>query len=173
MDFLNDLFRYPLNHPFALAPLVFLLGTAVGSMLNVCILRLPLEKSLFWPGSHCGNCLKAIWFRDNLPIIGYLRLKGKCRHCGAPFSSRYMWIELLTGLMFAATFLYYVTLDIHGGQGTNLNPFEPTRDARFPIWGLGPWVRFCLLGMWLGHLVLLCCLLVTTFTDIDYQEISL
>ena len=100
MDFINAIFRYPLDHPFALTPVVFILGALIGSLLNVCILRLPLEKSLWWPGSHCGNCLKGIWIRDNLPIISYLWLKGKCRHCGAKFSPRYLWIELLTGLLF-------------------------------------------------------------------------
>jgi leader peptidase (prepilin peptidase) / N-methyltransferase len=170
MDF-NTFFRYPLDHPFLLAPLVFILGTVVGSLLNVCILRLPLEKSIFWPSSHCGNCLKAIWLRDNLPIIGYLRLRGKCRHCGVAFSSRYMWIEILTGLMFAVTFVYYVTLDVHGGQGTFNNPFGPAGAER--TMGVGAWMRLSLVGMWAGHLVLLCCLLVTTFTDIDHRDIPL
>ena len=173
MDFFNDLFRYPLSHPYLLAPLVFVLGAIVGSLLNVCILRLPLEKSIFWPGSHCGNCLKGIWLRDNVPILSYLRLKGRCRHCGAKFSSRYMWIEILTGLLFAVTFVYYVTLDLHGSQGTFVNPFAPSGDAGQLTMGVGPWNRLALLGMWAAHSVLLCCLLVTTFTDLDYQEIPL
>jgi leader peptidase (prepilin peptidase)/N-methyltransferase len=170
---MTQFFQNPLSYPLYLTPLVFLLGSLIGSLLNVCILRMPLEKSIFWPGSHCGNCFKAIWFRDNLPIIGYLLRRGKCRHCGATFSSRYMWIELLTALIFVGTFLYYVTLDSHGAQGLGLNPFEPSREMAQKIWGIGPWNRLSLVCLWVGHLFLLCCLLVTTFTDMDCQEIPL
>ena len=83
---------------------VFVLGAAVGSGLNVCIVRLPYEKSILWPGSRCFSCLRPIRLTDNLPIIGYLRLGGRCRYCRAPFSSRYLWVELGTGLAFVALF---------------------------------------------------------------------
>src|SRR5258708_40122833 len=79
----------------------FVVGVCVGSFLNVCIARLPLEKSIIWPGSRCGTCLQPIKWYDNLPLIGYWRLHGKCRSCGAAFSSRYFWMEFATGLGFA------------------------------------------------------------------------
>ena len=76
----------------------FVLGTAVGSFLNVVIGRLPLEKSLLWPNSRCLTCLHPLTTGDNLPIIGWLRRRGRCRFCGTQFSSRYLWVELATGL---------------------------------------------------------------------------
>src|SRR5438270_1536709 len=83
---------------------VFVFGTIVGSLLNVCIYRIPLEKSIIWPGSRCSNCLQAVRWYDNIPLLSYLRLRGRCRTCHARFSSRYFWIELLTGLCFAGLF---------------------------------------------------------------------
>src|SRR5258708_7062084 len=77
---------------------VFLIGLNVGSFLNVAIARLPMEKSLIWPGSRCMACAQPIRWFDNLPILGYLFLRGKCRTCGAPFSVRYLLVELATAL---------------------------------------------------------------------------
>ncbi len=87
-----------------LALMTFVLGTAVGSFLNVCIYRLPWEKSLFWPGSRCPRCLSAIASGDNVPIVGWLRLRGACRSCQAPIAARYPMVEALTGLLFLAVF---------------------------------------------------------------------
>lgn len=83
----------------------FIFGSCVGSFLNVVVARLPLEKSLIWPGSRCGSCYRPIrFFFDNLPIVSYLILRGRCRKCGARFSCRYFWVELSTGAAFAALF---------------------------------------------------------------------
>src|SRR5206468_2408882 len=82
----------------------FLIGLALGSFLNVCAVRLPYEKSLFWPGSRCGNCFQPIALRDNLPLISYFLLRGRCRACGARIHWRYPATELGTGLAFAALF---------------------------------------------------------------------
>lgn len=90
---------------------VFLLGLMVGSFLNVLIARLPYEKSIIWPSSRCFNCYRPIRLTDNIPIIGYLRLRGKCRHCHVPFSSRYLWVEIGTGLAFLALFVVEVMLN--------------------------------------------------------------
>ena len=65
---------------------VFLIGASVGSFLNVAIARLPLEKSLLWPNSRCGACLQSIRWYDNLPLISYLVLRGRCRTCGQHYS---------------------------------------------------------------------------------------
>src|SRR3989338_1153338 len=82
---------------------MFLLGAIIGSFLNVCIVRLPHEKSVVVPGSHCVACKKPIQWFDNIPLISYLALWGKCRHCGAKFSARYFFVELLT----AGTFVFF------------------------------------------------------------------
>src|SRR5580704_14994034 len=91
---------------------VFILGLIVGSFLNVLIARLPFEKSIIWPSSRCFNCFTPIRLTDNLPIIGYLRLRGKCRYCGAPFSSRYLWVEIGTGVGFLALFIVEILRNI-------------------------------------------------------------
>jgi len=74
-------------------------GAIVGSFLNVCILRLPKEESIITPGSHCPHCKKSIKFYDNIPLISYLYLKGKCRHCHQPISAQYPFIEGITALI--------------------------------------------------------------------------
>jgi leader peptidase (prepilin peptidase)/N-methyltransferase len=79
-----------------------LLGLCIGSFLNVCIYRMPRRESVSFPGSHCPNCGAAIRWYDNIPVLSYLRLGGKCRSCRAPVSSRYLLVELLTGALFAA-----------------------------------------------------------------------
>src|SRR5436305_11588297 len=95
--------------------LIFILGAIVGSFLNVCIHRLPFEKSIFWPlGSRCGNCFQPIRWYDNLPLISYWLLRGRCRLCGASFSARYFLIELLTGLGFVGLFYVEIILNVHG-----------------------------------------------------------
>ena len=79
----------------------FIFGTLIGSFLNVCILRIPLDKSIVSPGSHCA-CGKPIAWYDNIPILSWLILRGRARCCGQTFSFRYPAIELLTGLLFLA-----------------------------------------------------------------------
>ncbi len=100
---------------------VFLLGLTVGSFLNVLIARLPHEKSIVWPSSRCFNCYTRIRLSDNIPILGYLRLRGKCRSCGVPFSSRYLWVELGTGVAFLALFVAEVLYNWHGIPGMTFN----------------------------------------------------
>ena len=73
-------------------------GAMVGSFLNVCIWRIPLEQSIIFPASHCPACSHAIRFYDNIPVISYLILRGKCRDCHERISPRYPLIEILTGL---------------------------------------------------------------------------
>jgi leader peptidase (prepilin peptidase)/N-methyltransferase len=83
---------------------VFAVGAAVGSFLNVCIVRLPKGASLIKPGSHCPHCQNAIRFYDNIPLLSYLILRGKCRRCKARISPRYFLVEGLSGLMAFALF---------------------------------------------------------------------
>ena len=73
-------------------------GAMVGSFLNVCIFRLPKEESIIWPGSHCPHCKKPIRFYDNIPLISYFLLRGKCRYCKGPISLQYPLVEGITAL---------------------------------------------------------------------------
>jgi leader peptidase (prepilin peptidase)/N-methyltransferase len=84
-----------------------LFGLAVGSFLNVCIYRIPLKKSIVSPPSSCPTCGAAIRFYDNIPVISYIVLLGRCRHCRTPISFRYPLVELITGLLSAAVFIKF------------------------------------------------------------------
>jgi len=80
----------------------FLLGLVVGSFLNVCIYRLPRHESIVFPGSHCPECGHAVRPYDNVPVLSYLWLLGKCRDCGKPIPLQYPAVELLTGFALLA-----------------------------------------------------------------------
>jgi prepilin signal peptidase PulO-like enzyme (type II secretory pathway) len=121
----------------------FVLGLFFGSFFNVCIYRLPLGMSINNPKrSFCFRCGSMVQWYDNLPVISYLLLKGRCRSCGSPYSARYMLIELLTGIIFLAVFM-----------GTN-----PPGAATFQLATLW-YIAFASL------------LIIGTFTDIDHYII--
>jgi leader peptidase (prepilin peptidase) / N-methyltransferase len=90
-----------------LASAIFLLGLAFGSFLNVCIYRLPLGLSVVTPRSACPKCKKPIALYDNIPVVSWLLLRGRCRHCQTGISARYLIIELLTGALFVACYWYF------------------------------------------------------------------
>jgi len=92
--------------PF-LASAIFLFGLAFGSFLNVCIYRLPLDLSVVTPRSACPRCKWPIAFYDNLPVLSWLFLRGRCRHCKAGISPRYLFVELLTGGIFLACYAHF------------------------------------------------------------------
>ena len=123
---------------------IFALGATVGSFANVCIYRIPFQKSLIWPGSHCPKCYSAIRARDNVPILGWLILRGRCRSCGLPIPMRYPLIELLSGALFV---LVYFTNIVNGGL--------EAKD----------------LGRTGFQLLLIAFLIVATFIDYDYRII--
>ncbi len=93
LEFINE------DFPWFFASLAAIFGALTGSFLNVCIYRIPEERSIIFPGSTC-SCGKPIPFYHNIPILSWLILRGKASCCGAPFSSRYPAIELLTGVLF-------------------------------------------------------------------------
>ena len=142
---------------------VFIFGAIVGSFLNVCIARLPLEKSFIWPGSRCGHCLQPIRWYDNIPLISYWVLRGKCRACGAPFSSRYFTVELLTALCFLGLFYLEIFENVH-----ELDILKVYRHQ--VMGGFPPWQGLVVFGF---HAILLSFLLVACFCDIDRQSIPL
>jgi leader peptidase (prepilin peptidase)/N-methyltransferase len=76
----------------------FVLGCIVGSFLNVCIHRLPLGMSIVTPPSHCPHCKYSIPWYLNVPLVTWLALRGRCKNCGAPISSRYLVVGLLAGI---------------------------------------------------------------------------
>ncbi len=86
--------------------LFFILGGMVGSFLNVCIYRIPRNRSIVRPGSGCPVCGKPIRFYDNIPFISYFVLRGRCRQCKTRISPRYVLVEWITGILFAI--LYYI-----------------------------------------------------------------
>jgi len=79
--------------------IITLLGAVVGSFLNVCIRRIPAGESLVFPASHCPKCNHSIRFYDNIPIISFLLLRGRCRNCRESISLQYPLVELLTAIM--------------------------------------------------------------------------
>jgi leader peptidase (prepilin peptidase) / N-methyltransferase len=89
------------------ATTVFVTGLAFGSFLNVCIYRLPLGMSVVTPRSACPKCKHGIALYDNLPVLSWLILRGRCRQCKARISPRYAIVELLTGLLFLACYVYF------------------------------------------------------------------
>ena len=133
-----------------LGALTFLIGTIVGSFLNVCIYRIPWQKSVIWPESRCPNCLAAIAVRDNIPIVGWLALGGACRNCRQRISARYPLIELLVGLLFLGVYLADVATMPRGMIGPD--PGVLALRATY-------------------HLILVALLVAATFIDYDLYRI--
>lgn len=123
---------------------LFPLGACVGSFLNVVIYRLPLDKSLLSPPSHCPHCGKSINPSDNIPIIGWLLLRGKARCCGKKISGRYPFLEALTGTLWALT------------GWVNAKPVY------------NPYIDAGLLTVWL---LLIAAMIAASYIDIDHQII--
>src|SRR5262245_10915727 len=140
--------------------MVFVVGACVGSFVNVAIARIPLEKSLLWPSSRCGSCFQPIRWYDNVPLISYLWLRGRCRTCGATYSVRYFLVELTSGLGFVGLFYAEVVINIHGWPDFG-RPWEIQR-------GFYPW-------QWLVgfafHALLFSFLLVASVCDLAEREI--
>lgn len=112
MSFLIASFQSITGLPeFVAFAIVFVLGAIIGSFLNVVIHRVPNEESIVFPNSACPKCSTPIKIYDNIPIISWLILGGKCRNCKAPISIRYPAVELLTALLFVLVY-WQIGLDV-------------------------------------------------------------
>ena len=89
------------------AVIVFWLGACIGSFINVVVYRLPAGLSVIRPRSRCPHCLHQLGNRENIPVLGWLWLRGRCRHCKSPISIRYPLVEAATGILFLLVFLTY------------------------------------------------------------------
>ncbi len=128
-----------------------MLGAAVGSFLNVVVYRLPRGMSLVRPKSRCPGCGASIRPGDNVPVLGWLRLRGRCRACGGAISARYPFVEAVTALLF----LGLAHFELFSG-GANLPGAAPaTGDLSFVLW----YVRPALIGQYLYHVTLAATLL--------------
>jgi leader peptidase (prepilin peptidase)/N-methyltransferase len=124
-------------------------GLTVGSFLNVCIFRLPRNcMSIVRPRSRCTRCLRLIPWYENLPVLSYLALGGRCRGCRAPISARYPLVELLTGTLFAATAYQHLAL------GRGRDEFETA-------------------VVTVVQMYLIACLIVDSFIDMDFRILPL
>jgi leader peptidase (prepilin peptidase)/N-methyltransferase len=96
-------------HEGGLLPLLIagLFGALIGSFLNVCIYRLPRRESIAWPGSHCPKCSHPIAWYDNIPILSYLALAGRCRRCTVPISFRYPLVEILNAAGYVSLLWFF------------------------------------------------------------------
>lgn len=128
-----------------------LLGACIGSFLNVVVWRLPRGESILWPGSHCPSCGRAIRFYDNIPILSWLLLRGRCRFCKVSISSRYLVVEALTAVLVGGLFACYYLVDIRD----HLGPFRDT------------WPTYA------AHAALLCGLLACSLVDIEHWIVPL
>jgi leader peptidase (prepilin peptidase)/N-methyltransferase len=120
---------------------VFGLGLVIGSFLNVCIYRIPENISLLWPASTCVNCSKRIVWYDNIPVLSYLFLRGKCRYCQDKISALYPIIEIITGIVFLL--LFNSVLILQGG----------------------------LISAYIFYLIFCCLLIVGSFVDLEFYII--
>jgi leader peptidase (prepilin peptidase)/N-methyltransferase len=141
-----------------------LIGACVGSFLNVVAYRMPRGMSVVWKPSHCPRCGHAIRARDNVPVLGWLLLRGRCRDCGGAISPRYAIVEAAMGLAFFA--LAYVEL-FSGGANLPGRPAVEATGALHLVWNPSwPVIR-----LYAYHGLLLSLLMAMALVDEDRQRI--
>ena len=141
---------------------VFVLGSCIGSFLNVVIYRLPAGLQIGKPKSRCPKCETPLTARDNIPILGWLVLRGKCRYCQIPIAARYPIIETISGIIF----LGLIIAEIATG-GANLPIREVTPSDGNPIDLIFIQREYILLGIYLFHSTLLMLVLATAMIGYD------
>jgi leader peptidase (prepilin peptidase) / N-methyltransferase len=131
---------------FTVAFFLLAIGTVVGSFINVCVYRIPMQKSVIWPSSTCPRCWATIPARDNIPIVGWIVLGGRCRSCRDPISARYPLVEALVGALFVALLVVDVVLG------------QRTWAGEIPLW---------LFTRGFYHMLLVALLVAGSFIDFD------
>src|SRR4051794_30363881 len=124
---------------------LFLLGACIGSFLNVVVWRLPRGESLVTPPSHCPKCGRPLKWYDNIPIFGWIKLRGKCRFCGQAISPRYPIVEAVTACLFAGYYVAFFVLNVgpcpdpgspHGGWSDALVDRHMELSLHWPVFAL-------------------------------------
>ncbi len=143
----------------------FVFGAVIGSFLNVVIYRVPAGLSVVSPGSRCPSCETPIRWYDNIPILSYLFLRGRCRHCQASFSPRYALVEALTGVLAAGLWLKVAGPHFQMiGAPARLGAPLPAADVASLPWGS----LALIFGLYFFFLAML---VVITFVDLDHYLI--
>lgn len=142
----------------------FVLGASMGSFLNVVAYRLPLGLTIVSAPSRCPYCLQRIQFQHNIPILGWLKLRGRCRACRLPISPRYVLVELLVGLIYLSLFFAELA---SGGRSL---PIRPPNRLPGVMWNvITP--QFDLLGLYAYHCCMLSVLVVCALLAVDRVRI--
>ncbi|RUL82792.1 prepilin peptidase [Tautonia sociabilis] len=144
----------------------FMLGAAIGSFLNVVVYRMPRRMSLWGRRSHCPACQTPLTFRENVPIVGWLRLLGRCNSCSAPISPRYPLVEAATG----SVVLALLFLELLSGGGSV--PVRQPNSYNGVVWILW-YPKWDLIGLFAYHAVLLCSVLCVTLIAADRMRIPI
>lgn len=142
---------------------MLILGGAVGSFLNVVVYRLPAGLSIVAPPSHCPRCKHPIRWRDNVPVLGWILLRGRCRDCGQPIAARYPLVEAVTAAVFLA-----LALAAGFGGGANLPPRGAHVAADEFVWAGRSMGLRCEIALY--HAFLLATLLAAALTDYDARR---
>lgn len=141
----------------------FAVGAAVGSLLNVVAARLPLQKSLLWPGSYCPACFRPVRWFDNIPLLSYWILRGRCRSCRAVFSVQYFIVELFTAVAFAGLFWLVLVENVYQFPYLDSRAWS-IRSGLIPA---AAWV------VYFHHAVLMAFLIGASLCDLRTREIPL
>lgn len=139
-------------------------GASIGSFINVVAYRMPRGMSVIWKPSHCPQCGHDIRPRDNLPVLGWLILRGRCRDCGSPIAPRYAIVEAAMGAAFFL--LAYVEL-FTGGANLPGGPFTAAVGAWNIVWN----PNWTVLQFYIHHALLLCVLMAMALIDQDRQRV--
>lgn len=142
----------------------FAIGASIGSFLNVVVYRLPAGISLISPGSHCPKCKRLLFWFDNIPVIGWMHLRGKCRFCKQPISMRYPIVEAFCGGMFAFYYAMFFVLNV------GPIPDPGNDDPRLLVHALSVFTDW---PIYLLYMYLLCVLLAASLIDIERFEIPI
>lgn len=143
----------------------FALGACIGSFLNVVVYRLPRGMSLIAPGSHCPNCKTPIRWRDNVPVLGWLMLGGRCRSCRQPIAARYPLVEFACGVLFL---LMAAAECLTRCGNLPVRLFPSVEITEWP-----PVSRLQCVGVCLYHLLLLVSLMAASLIQRDGQKVPL